>query len=255
MLAPRITQFALLGALVAGAPVVAQQPVVSAPASAQSALPSDADILAIIKQRVDDKRSAGIVVGVIDADGRRRIVSYGDAGAGQPPLDGNSVFEIGSISKVFTSTVLAQLVQEGKLRLDDSAQKYLPASVHLPTRTGKAITLGNLAMQNSGLPRMPSNFKPADPANPYADYTVQQMYDFLSSYQLPRDPGAEFEYSNLGVGLLGHILSRATGMSYEDLERQRVWTPLGMSNTAITLTPWMKVHLAVGHDAEGKVTA
>jgi len=255
MLRVRLTTLALLGALIAGVPIAAQQPVASTSVAAPAGLPSDADILGIIKQRVDEKRSAGIVVGVIDADGRQRIVSYGDPGSGQPPLDGNTVFEIGSISKVFTSTVLAELVQEGKVRLDDPAQKYLPATVHLPTRNGKAITLGNLAMQNSGLPRMPSNFKPADPANPYADYTVQQMYDFLSNYQLTRDPGAEFEYSNLGVGLLGHILSRVTGMSYEEMERQRVWAPLGMTNTAITFTPWMKGHLAIGHDPQGNVAA
>ena len=255
MLTARFHTVALLGALVAAVPVGAQQPAVAAPAAAQSGLPTDAEILAIIKQRVDDKRSAGIVVGVIDPGGRQRIVSYGDPGPGQPPLDGNSVFEIGSISKVFTSTVLAELVQEGKVRLDDPAQKYLPATVHVPTRNGKEITLGNLAMQNSGLPRMPSNFHPADPANPYADYSVQQLYDFLSSYRLTRDPGAEFEYSNLGVGLLGHILSRVTGMSYEEMERQRVWQPLGMTNTAITFTPSMKAHLAIGHDAQGKVTA
>ena len=250
----RLTTLAILVALVANIDAGAQQPAVSSTA-VQSALPTDAEILAIIKQRVGDKRSAGIVVGVIDADGHQRIVAYGDPGPGQPPLDGNTVFEIGSISKVFTSTVLAELVQEGKVRLEDPAQKYLPATVHLPTRNGKEITLGNLAMQNSGLPRMPSNFKPADPANPYADYTVQQMYDFVSSYQLTRDPGAAFEYSNLGVGLLGHILSRVSGMSYEDMERQRVWQPLGMTNTAITFTPWMKAHLALGHDAQGKVTA
>ena len=255
MLTVRLTTLALLGAVSATIPVAAQQPAVSTAGAARSGIPPDAEILAIIKQRVDDKRSAGIVVGVIDADGRQRIVSYGDPGPGQPPLDGNSVFEIGSISKVFTSTVLAELVQEGKVRLDDQAQKYLPATVHLPTRNGKAITLGNLAMQNSGLPRMPSNFTPADRANPYADYTVQQMYDFLSSYQLTRDPGAEFEYSNLGVGLLGHILSRVTGSSYEDMERQRVWTPLGMTNTAITFTPSMKAHLAFGHDPQGSVTS
>jgi CubicO group peptidase (beta-lactamase class C family) len=71
------------------------------------------------------------------------------------------------------------------------------------------------------------------------------MYDFLSGYQLTRDPGEQFEYSNLGVGLLGHVLSRATGQSYEEMERQRVWAPLGMTNTAITLTPWMKAHLAL----------
>jgi CubicO group peptidase (beta-lactamase class C family) len=227
----------------------------AATAARPSGLPSDADILSIIKQRVDEKRSAGIVVGVIDPDGRSRVVAYGDAGPGQPALDGNTVFEIGSISKVFTATVLAEMQQEGKVRLDDPAQKYLPAAVHLPTRNGKSVTLGTLSEQNSGLPRMPDNFHPADPANPYADYTVQQMYDFLSGYQLTRDPGEKFEYSNLGVGLLGHVLSLAAGRSYEDLERDRVWAPLGMSHTAITLTPWMKAHLALGHDDQGHVVS
>jgi len=252
--AVRLTLLALFGSLTA-TPLHAQQQAGATPTSSMHgrALASDAEIFSIIKQRVDEKRSAGIVIGVIDADGRSRVVAYGDPGPGQPPLDGNSVFEIGSISKVFTATALSTLVQEGKVRLDDPAQKYLPASVHLPTRGDKVITLGSLSEQNSGLPRMPSNFKPADPTNPYADYTVQQMYDFLSGYQLPRDPGQEFEYSNLGVGLLGHLLSRATGQSYEEMERQRVWAPLGMTNTAITLTPWMKAHLALGHDEQGHV--
>jgi len=256
MFVSRLTTLALLGSIVASQGVCAQQPTAATPASTRGkALASDAEILGIIKQRVDEKRSAGIVVGVIDADGRSRVVAYGDPGPGQPALDGNSVFEIGSISKVFTSTVLAQLVQEGKVRLDDPAQKYLPANVKLPTRGDKVITLGSLSEQNSGLPRMPGNFKPANPANPYADYTVQQMYDFLSGYQLTRDPGALFEYSNLGVGLLGHVLSRATGQPYEEMERQRVWVPLGMTNTAITLTPWMKSHLALGHGDNGQVVA
>ena len=253
MFAIRLMTLAVLGGIAVTPPLVAQQPAAPASAVRSNALASDAEILAIIKKRVDEKRSAGIVIGVIDADGRSRVVAYGDPGPGQPALDGNSVFEIGSISKVFTSTVLAELVTEGKVRLEDPAQNYLPPGVRLPTRGDKVITLGNLAEQNSGLPRMPTNFKPANAANPYADYTVQQMYDFLSGYQLPRDPGSEFEYSNLGVGLLGHVLSRVTGQSYEAMERQRVWEPLGMTNTAITLTPWMTAHLALGHDEKGQV--
>ena len=217
--------------------------------------PSDSAVLAIIKQRVEEKRSAGIVVGMLEPTGQTRIVAYGDPGPGQPPLDGNSVFEIGSISKVFTSTVLAELVQEGRVKLEDPVQKYLPSTVKIPVRNGKAITLGTLSEQNSGLPRMPSNFHPKDPTNPYADYTVAQMYEFLSGYQLPRDPGEKFEYSNLGVGLLGHALSLREGKSYEDMERERVWMPLGMTNTAITFTPWMKQHLALGHDERGGVAA
>jgi CubicO group peptidase (beta-lactamase class C family) len=210
-------------------------------------------VLAIIKQRVEEKRSAGIVIGLLEPDGRTRVVAYGDPGPGQPPLDGNTVFEIGSISKVFTATVLATLVKEGKVTLEDPVQKYLPATVRLPARNGKQITLGNLSEQNSGLPRMPTNFRPRDPRNPYADYDVQLMYEFLSGYELTRDPGQQFEYSNLGVGLLGHVLSLATGESYEEIERKRIWAPLGMTHTAITFTPWMKEHLALGHDDKGNV--
>jgi CubicO group peptidase (beta-lactamase class C family) len=100
---------------------------------------------------------------------------------------------------------------------------------------------------------MPTNFHPADQANPYADYTVQQMYDFISGYTLTRDPGALFEYSNFGVGLLGHALSASCGQTYEEMERKRVWEPLKMTRTAITLTPWMSKHLARGHDDKGAV--
>jgi D-alanyl-D-alanine-carboxypeptidase/D-alanyl-D-alanine-endopeptidase len=229
--------------------------VANAQRAAAAPFPSDSAVLAIIKQRVEDKRSAGIVIGLLEPDGHTRIIAFGDPGKGQPSLDGNTVFEIGSISKVFTSTVLAELVKEGKVKLEDPVQKYLPASVHVPSRNGKDITLLNLSEQNSGLPRMPANFHPKDPANPYADYTEQNMFDFVSGYELPRDPGALFEYSNLGVGLLGNVLARVVGTSYEEMERKRVWEPLGMTHTAITLTPWMKQHLALGHDDKGDVTA
>ncbi len=94
---------------------------------------------------------------------------------------------------------------------------------------------------------MPNNFHPKDPNNPYADYSVQQMYDFISSYQLTRDIGSQYEYSNLGVGLLGHVLSLRAGISYEALVRSRICDPLGMANTRVTLTGEMKARLAVGH--------
>src|SRR5262245_1163306 len=108
-------------------------------ASDPQPFPSDSAVLAIIKQRVEEKRSAGIVVGMIEPSGKTHIVAFGDPGSGQMPLDGNSVFEIGSISKVFTSTLLAQLVNEGKVRLEDPVQKYLPATVKMPTRNGKDV--------------------------------------------------------------------------------------------------------------------
>ncbi len=228
------------------APAVAQLP-------ATHPFPSDSGVLEIIRQRVGERRAAGIVVGLLEPDGRTRVVAFGDPGPGQLPLDGNSVFEIGSITKVFTATVLAELVHEGQVRLDDPVQKYLPPGVKVPSRNGKEITLGTLSSQNSGLPSLPENFHPANQANPYADYSVQQLYEFLSSYQLTRDPGEQFEYSNLGVGLLGHALALRVGKPYEEMERQRVWKPLGMTHTAITMTPYMKRHLALGHDDSGKI--
>ncbi len=223
----------------------------SGPAFAQSAFPPDAALLEMIRARVDDGRAAGIVLGVMDANGAMRVVAYGDAGPGARPLSSDSVFEIGSITKTFTATLLAQMAQAGEVKLDGPAQAYAPAGLTLPTRNGKEITLAHLSEQNSGLPRLPGNLAPANMANPYADYTLDQLNDFLGHYALTRDPGGAFEYSNLGVGLLGHLLATRAGTSYEALADKRILGPLGMTMTAITLTPEMKLALVQGHDMRG----
>ena len=116
----------------------------------------------------------------------------------------------------------------------------------------RQITLADLATQSSGLPRLPTNMPVANPANPYADYTAGLLYQFLDGYQLTRDPGQAYEYSNLGVGLLGYALARAGHGSYESLLRTRILTPLGMGATGITLTEDMRSRLAPGHDAAGQ---
>jgi len=212
--------------------------------------PSDGEIRQILVQRVDEfHQSVGIVVGVIDAHGRR-VVSHGALEKRDVrPLNGDTVFEIGSISKVFTSLLLSDMVQRGLVKLDDPISKYLPPTVEVPRRNGKQITLIDLATHTSGLPRLPTNMHPADPTNPYADYTVSQLYDFLSSYELTRDIGSKYEYSNLGGGLLGHVLALRAGMGYEALVKARIAGPLDMNHTVITLTPEMKVRLAAGHDS------
>ena len=214
-------------------------------AHAQS-LPTDSAVRALLRDRVGSA-PAGIVVGLLDPDGTRRVVAVGAAA--------DAVFEIGSITKVFTASLLADMVARGQVRLDDPVAKYLPAAVRMPARGGRQITLVDLATQSSGLPRMPTNFAPHDSTNPYADYTVQQMYDFLSGYELPRDVGQTYEYSNLGVGLLGHVLARAAGTGYEALVTRRILAPLGMRETAITLSPALRARLAPGHDGEGHPVA
>ncbi len=237
----------LAGALIAAAIISAVG--AAAQSAPQAALPSDAEIRQILVDRIDAQhQSVGIVVGVIGPEGRR-IVSYGQLEKGDPrPLNGDTVFEIGSETKVFTSLLLADMVEHGEVALDDPVAKYLPARVKMPERNGRVITLVDLATHTSGLPPLPSNMLMKDPANPYADYTIEQLYQFLSAYQLTRDIGSKYEYSNLGGGLLGHVLARRAGMDYEALVRSRICDSLGMKSTRITLTPEMKARLAVGHD-------
>ena len=212
-------------------------------------MPSDDEIRKILVERIDTgHQSVGIVVGVIEPGGRR-VVSYGSfSTTDKRPVNGDTVFEIGSVTKVFTSLLLADMVQRGEVKLTDPISKYLPLEVKVPERAGRSITFEDLSTHTSGLPPMPSNLTPKDPDNPYADYTVEQLYQFLLSYTLPRDIGSKFEYSNLGGGLLGHVLARRAGMDYETVVRTRILEPLGMNNTRIALTPQMQAQLAGGHN-------
>src|SRR5262245_43489768 len=200
----------------------------------------------LIKRVYQRKQAVGIVAGVIEPNGRR-VVSYGKLANGDPrTLDGDTIFEIGSVTKVFTALVLADMVNRKEVSLDDPAAKYLPENVRMPERSGKPITLLDLATHTSGLPAIP-NLKPKDPGNPYTDYSVDDLYQFLSGYELSRDPGSEFEYSNLGAGLLGHVLAYCAGTDYESLIRSRITEPLGMPDTSITLSASMKQRMATGH--------
>ncbi len=216
---------------------------------------STGEIREILVKRVDQQKQAvGIVVGVIEPAGCR-VIAYGNLANGDArTLDGDTIFEIGSVTKVFTSLLLADMVNRKEVALDDPAAKYLPENVKMPERSGKSITLLDLSTHTSGLPRLPSNFKPKDPRNPYADYTVDDLYQFLSGYELPRDPGSvpkgsEFEYSNLGGGLLGHLLACRAGTDYESLIRTRVTQPLNMPDTGITLSSSMQRRMATGHNS------
>jgi D-alanyl-D-alanine-carboxypeptidase/D-alanyl-D-alanine-endopeptidase len=211
---------------------------------------TDDEIRGILRDRIDvAKKSVGIVVGFVDDKGIR-IISYGKPNQNSDRMvNADSVFEIGSVTKVFTAILLAEMVERGKVSLNDPVSKYLPKTVKMPTRAGKEITLLDLASQTSGLPRLPGNFAPKDLQNPYADYSVEQMYAFISGYTLTRDIGAKYEYSNLGFGLLGHILALRARTDYETLVRTRIGRPLKMDSTGIKLTHELQARLAAGHNA------
>jgi CubicO group peptidase (beta-lactamase class C family) len=148
--------------------------------------------------------------------------------------------------------LLALMAESGEVSLDDPVRKHLPAAVKAPHGDDRPITLKHLSTHMSGLPRLAGNFTPKDQDNPYADYTVEQMYAFLADWQPKRAPGARYEYSNLGAGLLGHLLALKAGAggAYEPLVVERVCRPLGMSDTRITLTDDKRRRLSTGHDAD-----
>lgn len=203
------------------------------------AVPPDAEIRKILAERVGaEGNGVGIVVGVIGPQGRR-VVSYGQLGPGNPrPPDGDTAFEIGSVTKVFTALLLADMVRRGEVALADPVAKYLPAGVKIPQRNGRSITLLDLATHTSSLPFMPDE----------GATSTAQLYQFLAGYELQRDIGAEQEYSNIGYWLLGEALASRAGKDFESLLRTRVLLPLHLKSTAITLPPELKAKLAVGRD-------
>lgn len=215
-----------------------------------AAIAGPSGIQSLLAQRVSESSGVGIVVGVVDRNGVK-VYQAGSSGTARA-LDSHTLFELGSVTKTFTATILATMVLDGSVKLDDPVSKYLPAGVRVPSRNGKQITLLNLATQHSGLPRLPTNMDPGGP-DPYAHYSIADMYAFLETYQLPRDPGRSFEYSNLGIGLLGDALANRAHMSYARLLQTRVLGPLGMTETAIALTPSEKSRLAAGHDVDDDV--
>lgn len=212
---------------------------------------SKTQLKTIIEQRIDKhKKSVGIAIGFISPK-ENKILSHGKLSLdSKTDISDQTFFEIGSISKVFTTLLLADMVEKGEVKLDDPISKYLPKSIKTPTKNGKEITLLHLATHTSGLPRLPTNLIAVtkDFENPYADYTQEHLYQFLSNYTLTREIGAEYEYSNLGMGILGHILSLRAAMSYENLLLTRICKPLQMHDTKIVLSSEDKLRLAHGHD-------
>jgi CubicO group peptidase (beta-lactamase class C family) len=228
------------------------------------AVPPDDEIHKILVERVgENEKDIGIVVGVIERQSgsdrqsrsaNRRIISYGHRNAGDArPLDGDTVFEIASVTKVFTALLLADMVDKKEIALSDPAAKYLPG-IKLPERNGHVITLVDLATHTSGLPFMPSDAPPLnDPSA--AKYSADDLKRYLAGYQLTCDIGSDWDYSNIGYWVLSEALAARAGKDYarpartiKDLIRQRVFIPLKMTDTDFELSAKMKTNLAPGHD-------
>jgi serine-type D-Ala-D-Ala carboxypeptidase/endopeptidase len=192
----------------------------------------------------------GVSVGVL-ADGQQRVAGYGrlSADRDQQP-DGDTVYEIGSMTKVFTGLLLAMAVSRGEVSLETTVQELMPDAFSQTPGAQQPIQLWHLATHTSGLPRLPGNLRPAMASNPYADYTADHLDTFMQSATLTEAPGKQAEYSNLGMGLLGELLTRRADLSYEQLVLQRIAQPLAMNSTGITLRDSMAPRLAPPHSAD-----
>ena len=246
---PPLLQFALLLWLL----VMGTKVSTAAEFSPIAGSPTEADLKAMLRDYIDsDKLGVGLVVAMVDEHGKR-IVSHGKLdNSTEANVDGDTLFEIGSVTKVFTGLLLQDMVDRGEMKLDDPVQKYLPKSVRMPTYQGKQITLLHLATHTSGFPREVDNFSPASWRNPGAGYTVSQAYDFLSHCKLRFEPGTKQRYSNFGVELLGHIIALKAGKDYETLVLERICLPLGMNSTRVAVPLELKSRLATGHALPGR---
>lgn len=205
------------------------------PLPADWQFPSTDAIGKLIAERNDGRTGQGIVVGVLGPDGER-FVSGGSGVAAN--VSKTTLYEIGSISKVFTALILADMVNKGEVALDDPADAYMPAGHTMPAFNGRRITLRDLATHTSSLPRMADDLGPPDGVDdPFTGYGEDKLLAFLGRVQLTREIGSQWEYSNLGVGVLGYLLARAAHSDFDTLVRQRITGPLGMGDTVIALPP------------------
>lgn len=221
--------------------------VAAAPAHAQAPALPDSAVRTLLCAALPHDARVGTVVGLLEPDGRRRVIAVGG-----PGFDGRTRFELGSVTKVFTGVLLADMVVRGEVRLDQPVVDLLPRGTRVPAAGATPITLAALATHTAGLPYMPANFRPRDRRDPFADYGVPELYAFLAGYRPPRAVGAAFEYSNVGAALLGHALARRLGTSYDAAVTSRVLGPLGLRETSATVPEVQHGTLAVGYDAAGR---
>ena len=233
------------------------------PAAAQTSFTeAEAEGIQAFLRKSFSEGNAAMVIGILDQHGGRTFgAGKLDNGTDQE-VNGDTIFEIGSVTKVFTSLLALEMDRRGEIKLDDPVSKYLGERVPVPAYEGKEITLRNLAAQDSGLPWNPDDLDKIlnrDPKKPSLKefkeacdaYTEDDLYRFLAGYKLTKAPGTAFQYSNVGMTLLGQAMEHKAGKSYESLVVDRIAGPLTMGSTCITLTSEQKVRLARGHWADG----
>lgn len=215
----------------------------------------DKKVDSVARGYIQKPNTVGLCIGIIKDD-KTYIYQYGEAKKGSQRLPNpDSFFEIGSITKTFTATLLAMLANDNKVKLSDPITMYLPDSVAV-NQSLKGITLLNLANHTSGLPSIPDNLQETmmNKFDPYKDYTKAQLYSYLKNCRLTNKPGEQYQYSNLGFGLLGSILQSVSGETFEQMVSSMITKPLGMMSTAQYLNPLISPRFVSVYNSNGEET-
>ena len=224
--------------------------VCSTSSTGRAADPEAQDTLSkLVQPYLDAGIFSGVSIGCVREGHEPLVVGFGQTGNPKQPVpDGQTVYEIGSISKVFTGILLGHAVAKDEVALQDPVEKLLPEGFSVPGRD-RDITLLDLATHSSGLPRLPTNMDAAA-ADPYAEYDGTKLREFLTSHQLAKAPGRSGEYSNLGFALLGFALAHHAGTDYGQLLSRRITAPLAREDTTVDAAAVDSGRLAVPHDVD-----
>ncbi len=200
---------------------------------------------------LESPKNIGLVVGILK-NGESAVYGYGSLASDLPAAPGaQTVFEVGPIEKTFIGTILARLVNDGELGLDDPIDKYLSESLVTPRFKGQDITLEHLASHTSALPLRPSNLEDVGQKNPYANYRIELLYEALQENEIEVEPGTQYNYSDFGYAVLTHIIKIETALKFDKLIESIITEPIGLTATRLELTETTASRLAQPH-LEGK---
>lgn len=236
--------------------------------------------------------SGTLVIGLHD-NGKEKIYYYGETAKGNNQLpDSNSIFELGGVTETFTSILFADMSLKGIIKMDEKLQDFLPVNVPAPvyqkiicqkaddaaqlrpmaehdnirinftpfvcfpdpSEKPQFIILCDLATHTTGLPQYPTNLKRIK-NNPYANYTKENLYDFIKDYRFDKPIGYDYNHSEVGITLLGNALVEKTKTEFDTLLTDRILTELKMTDTRIHLSEKQMQRLLSGHDKNGNLVA